>query len=90
MSLHLGNSAYFGTIGALKNIGGNLVTQAYAGIENELLAFYYSGNKDTKAVGLDNCVDITPWLTRYKYNQSATIKIEIMFNKSLMIRFPIT
>lgn len=84
MSLHLGNSAYYGTVAALK-----YVTQAYAGIENELVAFYYSADKDTKAVGLDNCTDITPWLTRYKYNQTATIKLEVKFNKSLMVRFPI-
>lgn len=89
MSLHLGNSAYYGTIGALKNIGSGFITQAYAGIENELVAFYYSGDKDTKAVGLHNCVDITPWLTRYKFDQTAVVKIELMFNKSLMIRFPI-
>jgi len=89
MSLHLGNSAYYGTVGVLKNIGGNHITQAYAGIENELIAFYYSGDKGTKAVGLENCTDITPWLTRYKYDQAATVKLELMFNKSLNIRFPI-
>lgn len=90
MSLHLGNSAYFGTVGALMNIGDRYITQAYAGIENELIAFYYSGDDETKALGLNNCADITPWLTRYKYNQTATIKLELMFNKSLMIRFPIS
>jgi hypothetical protein len=89
MSLHLGSSAYYGTVAALKNIGGNHITQAYAGIENELIAFYYSGDEETKAVGLENCTDITPWLTRYKYDQTATVKLEVMFNKSLMIRFPI-
>lgn len=89
MSLHLGNSAYYGTVAALKNIGGRYITQAYAGIENELVAFYYSADKDTKAVGLDNCTDITPWLTRYEYDQTATIKLEVKFNKSLMVRFPI-
>lgn len=89
MSLHIGNSAYFGTVSALKNISGNMITQAYAGIENELLAYYYSGDRDTKALGLDNCADITHWLTRYEYDQSTTVKMELMFNKSLMVRFPI-
>ncbi|HEX6258873.1 MAG TPA: hypothetical protein VFZ48_05325, partial [Candidatus Saccharimonadales bacterium] len=49
-SLHLGNSAYYGTIGVLKNIDGNMFTQSYAGIESELIAFYYSGDKETKAI----------------------------------------
>jgi hypothetical protein len=89
MSLHLGNSAYYGTVAALKNIGGRYITQAYAGIENELVAFYYSADKDTKAMGLDNCTDITAWLSRYKYDQTATIRLEVKFNKSLMVRFPI-
>lgn len=90
MSLHLGNSAYFGTVAALMNLfSSNPITQVYAGIENELIAFYYSSDKDTKARGMHNCVDITPWLTRYKYDQTATIKLELMFNKSLNIRFPI-
>jgi hypothetical protein len=89
MSLHLGNSAYYGTVAALKNIGGKFVTQAYAGIENELVAFYYSSDKDTITMGLENCTDITPWLTRYAYDQSATLQLELMFNKSLMVRFPI-
>jgi hypothetical protein len=89
MSLHLGNSACYGTVAALKNIGGRHITQAYAGIENELVAFYLSNDKETKAVGLENCTDITPWLTRYKYDQSATVQLELKFNKSLMLRFPI-
>lgn len=89
LSLHLGNSAYYGTIGTLMNAGDKYITQAYAGIENELLAFYYSGDNETKAFGLNNCVDITPWLTRYRYDQTATIKLELMFNKSLNIRFPL-
>lgn len=88
-SLHLGNSAYYGTVAALKNIDGNAISQVYAGIESELVAFYYSGDKDTITVGLENCTDITPWLTRYEYDQTATIKLELMFNKSLNIRFPI-
>jgi hypothetical protein len=89
LSLHVGNSAYYGTVAALMNVGDRYITQAYAGIENELIAFYYSGDKETKSLGLNNCADITPWLTRYKYDQAATIKLELMFNKSLMIRFPI-
>lgn len=89
MSLHLGNSAYYGTVTALKHVGDRYFTQAYAGIENELVAFYYSADKDTKAMGLDNCTDITPWLTRYEYDQAATVELELKFNKSLMVRFPI-
>jgi hypothetical protein len=89
ISLHLGNSAFFGTLAALVNIGDRYTSQVYAGIDNELIAFYYSAHDETKALGLNKCVDITPWLTRYKYDQTATIKLELMFNKSLMIRFPI-
>jgi hypothetical protein len=89
MSLHLGNSAYYGTVAALKNIGDRFITQAYAGIENELIAFYYSSDRDTIATGLENCTDITEWLTRYEYDQAARVQLELMFNKSLMVRFPI-
>lgn len=89
MSLHLGNSAYFGTAAALKNINGALITQAYAGIESDLVAFYFTADKETKAIGLENCTDITEWLTKYDYNQSVNVSLEVMFNKSLMIRFPI-
>lgn len=90
MSLHLGNSAYYGTVAALMNTGSGYTTQAYAGIENELIAFYYSSDSETKTLGLNNCADITPWLSRYKYDQTATVKLELMFNKSKMIRFPIS
>lgn len=89
ISLHLGNSAYFGTIAALKSVNGALITQAYAGIESDFVAFYFTADKSTKVVGLENCIDITEWLTRYDYDQSANISLELMFNKSLMLRFPI-
>lgn len=89
MSLHLGNSAYYGTVAALKNINGAMLTQAYAGIESDFVAFYLTTDKETKAVGLENCTDITQWLTKYDYNQSVNVSLELMFNKSLMIRFPL-
>jgi hypothetical protein len=72
MSLRLGNGAFYGTVAALKSIGGKNITQVYAGIESGLVAFYFSADKETKAAGLDNCTDITQWLTRYKYDQTAT------------------
>jgi hypothetical protein len=89
MSLHLGSSAYYGTVAALKTINGVMLTQAYAGIESDFVAFYLTTDKETKMVGLENCTDITEWLTKYDYNQSANVSLELMFNKSLMIRFPI-
>ena len=89
ISLHLGNSAYFGSVAALKGIGGKMFTLVFAGIESELIAFYFTSHKDTKAMGLENCVDITEWLTKYSYDQLANVSLELMFNKSLMIRFPI-
>jgi hypothetical protein len=89
MSLHLGNSAYFGTVAALKNINEMLVAQAYAGIESDFIAFYFTADKNTKAIGLENCTEITDWLTNYNYDQSANVSLGLMFNKSLMIRFPI-
>ena len=88
MSLHLGNSAYYGTVAALKNINGEFFTQAYAGIENELIAFYLTSHKDTIARGIDKCTDITPWLNRYEYDQEVKMDLELAFNKSLMVRFP--
>lgn len=89
LSLHVGNSAFYGTVAALMNIGGNNFVQAYAGMENELLAFYFTGDKDTKKTGLDMCVDITEWLTKYKYDEVANVQAELMFNRSKMLRFPI-
>jgi hypothetical protein len=90
MSLHVGNSAFYGTVAALMNINGRYIPQAYAGIESEILAFYLSGhNEHLKGGSLINCLDITPWLTRYEYDQEATLQLELMFNKSLNIRFPI-
>ncbi len=89
MSLHLGNSAYFGTVGALKNINGTYYPQSYAGIESDFVAFYLSTDKETIDIGLENCLEITDWLTRYDYNQSANVSLELHFNKSLMMRFPL-
>jgi hypothetical protein len=89
MSLHLGNSAYFATAAVIKSINGVLVTQAYAGIESDLIAFYFTADKETKAIGLENCTDITEWLTKYDHGQSANVSLELMFNRSLMIRFPL-
>lgn len=90
MSLHVGNSAYYGTVAAMGHIGEHYFTQAYAGIENELIAFYLTTDKETMEMGLNNCVNITPWLTRYKYDQEVTIQLELMFQKSLNVRFPLT
>lgn len=90
MSLHVGNSAFYGTIAALKNINGLHISQVYAGIETEMIAFYFSSDKDTIATGLENCLDITPWLTKYKYDQPRNVSLELMFNKSMHLQFPIS
>lgn len=90
MSLHVGNSAYYGTVAALKSSNGKFYTQAYAGIENELLAFYFTNDPETISRGMDNCVDITYWLTNFSYNQSESFVVNLMFQQSLMVRFPIT
>ncbi|MET1033198.1 MAG: hypothetical protein ABWX94_01745 [Candidatus Saccharimonadales bacterium] len=90
ISLHVGNSLYFGTQAALMNAFTNPVTVSYAGIETEILAFYLAPhNEHLKGGGLINCLDITPWLSRYHYDEVKTVRLEMMFNKSLSIRFPI-
>lgn len=89
LSLHVGNSAYYGTIAAIKSVEGRSFSQVYAGIESGLLAFYFSGDTKTKATGLDNCADITSWLTKYEYDQTVRVKLELMFNKTLNLQFPI-
>lgn len=89
MSFHLGSSAFFGTIAVLKEMQGHYITQAYAGIESDFVAFYLTTDPETISVGLENCTNITPWLTKYNYDQEANVKLELMFNKSQMVRFPI-
>lgn len=89
MSLHVGNSAYFGTMAALKNLKGAYFSEAFAGIESDFIAFYFTTDKGTKKRGLDNCINITDWLTKYNYDEVRSLSLELMFNKSLMIRFPI-
>lgn len=90
LSLHVGNSAYFGTLAALINVNDRFVTQAYAGIETEMLAFYLSGHDEHLNGGsLIKCLDVTQWLTKYKYDEVANVNLELMFNKSLCLRFPI-
>jgi hypothetical protein len=89
LGLHVGGSLYFGTQALLINAFTTPVTLSYAGIETEVLAFYLAPHDEhTKGGGLLNCLDITPWLTRYKYDQIVTVRLELMFNKSLSIRFP--
>jgi hypothetical protein len=90
LGLHLGGSLYFGTQAVLMNAFTNPVTQAYAGIETEILAFYLAPHDEhLKGGGLFNCLDITPWLNRYQYDQVVNVRLELMFNKSLSVRFPI-
>jgi hypothetical protein len=90
LGLHVGSSLYFGTQALLLNAFTSPVTQAYAGIETEILAFYLAPRDEhLKGGGLINCLDITPWLNRYQYDQVVTVRLELMFNKSLSVRFPI-
>lgn len=89
LSLHVGDSAFYGTVAAMKSLGDRFISQVFAGIENDLLAFYYSGDKDTISVGLDKCIDITSWLAKYDYDQTVTVSLELMFNRTFNIRFPI-
>jgi hypothetical protein len=88
MSLHVGNNAYYATMGVLKHVNNKYFSEAYAGLENEFIAFYFSSDKETKARGLENCIDITSWLTRYAYDQEAAIKLKAKFNRSLNVNFP--
>jgi hypothetical protein len=68
----------------------NPVAISYAGIETDILAFYLAPHDEhLKGGGLINCLDITPWLDRYQYDEVKTVRLELMFNKSLSIRFPI-
>ncbi len=90
LSLHVGSPAYYGTVAALVNVNGNYTPIAYAGIEADVLGFHLADHDEhLKGGGLINCLDITEWLTRYKYNEIANVRLELMFSKSLMIRFPI-
>lgn len=90
LSLHLGNSAYYATIAALSDITRNFRVSAYAGIESDFIAFYLTTDSDTKLAGLDSCLDITHWLTDYKYNEEADLDLELTFIKSKNLLFPIS
>jgi hypothetical protein len=90
LSLHVGNPLYFGTQAVQLNAFSNPISEAYAGIETDVLAFYISGHDEhLKGGNLIKCLDITSWLTRYEYNEVANVQLELAFNKSLSIRFPI-
>lgn len=89
MSLHLGNSAFYGTIAALKTIDGKMVTQAYAGIESELVAFYFTTHDETIKNGIDGMLDITYWLTDLDYDESVNMQLGLSFFKSQHVQFPI-
>jgi hypothetical protein len=90
LSLHVGSSLYFGTQGVLMNTPTGIETVSYAGIEADNVAFYLAPHDEhLKGGGLINCLDITPWLNRYQYDEVKTVRLELMFNKSLSIRFPI-
>lgn len=87
MSLHIGNSAFYATMAALKSVGNQYIVEAFSGIESELLAFYFSSDKDTISRGLLKCTNITDWLTNYLYDEVSSINLELIFNKSLTLRF---
>lgn len=91
LGLHTGNPLYFGRQAMLSNaFDKNYRIEAFAGIETEILSFYLADHDEhTKGGLLIKCLDITQWLTRYDYDQEVNVKLELMFNKSFSIRFPI-
>jgi len=89
LSLHLGHSAFYGTVAAMKTLDDHIKIEAFAGIESELIAFYFTSHGDTKANGLEHCIDITHWLTDYEFNEQVNMPIELTFIKSRSIKFPL-
>lgn len=89
LGLHTGNSAYYGTIAALKGLTEPSYISAYAGIESDFLAFYFTSHADTMKRGLEGCIDITNWLTDYGYNQTTDLNLTLEFNQTKHLLFPI-
>jgi hypothetical protein len=90
LGLHLGNPLFFGTQSALLNMTSTPIIEAFAGIEDDVVALYLSSHDEhLKEGNLNKCLDITSWLTRYSYDEVASVQLELMFNKSLTVRFPI-
>ena len=74
---------------AFRIVNGISFSEACAGIESDLVAFYLTTDKETKSRGLEGCIDITDWLTKYGYDQLVDMQLELKFNQSRVIRFPI-
>lgn len=90
LSLHTGDSLFFGRQVVLINATPQPIIESYAGIETDILAFYLAPHDEQLKGGhLTKTLDITNWLTQYKYDEVVNIQMELTFNKSLSIRFPI-
>jgi len=90
LGLHVGNISFFATQAVMLHPFSAPVFEAFAGIETDILAFYFSGhNEHLKGGHLTKCVDITTWLRKYSYNEIVNLRLELMFNRSLTLRFPV-
>jgi len=90
LGLNLSNILVFPLQVALVQTKEGLVSEKYAGVESEILSMYLAPhNEHTKGGHLIKCLDITDWLTNYHYDEVRDLDLEIMFIKSLSIRFSI-
>lgn len=89
MTPHIGSTSYFATMASIRDYGnGELISEAYAGIEIGALAFYLSEhNEHLKGGSLSKCINITNWLTDCEYDQKADVEIHGQFLKPLLMSF---
>jgi hypothetical protein len=89
LGLNLSNVLVFPLQAELLHTDKGFVTESYAGVESEVLSMYLAPHDEhLKGGHLTKCLDITSWLTKYVYDEVKQLDLELMFNKSLSIRFP--
>ncbi len=90
LGLNLSSLLVFPLQAGLIQTDNGMIMESYAGVESEILSMYLAPkNEHLKGGHLIKCLDITEWLTKYKYDEVKGLDLELMFNKSLSIRFPI-
>lgn len=79
---HIGGDLYYGTLSALTDDG----IHNYAGIEIGAVAFYLAEHDaHIKGGPLAKCIDITDWLTKYKYDEEVDLDIRASFEKGFAL-----
>jgi hypothetical protein len=91
LGLNTGNMCYMPTQKSFVSRGNVHFTETIvAGIEGSPLSIYLApSNEDRKVGSLAKCIDITNWLTNYKYDEIANLQLILKFNKSFSVRFKI-